>query len=260
MSIHPTAIVESGAELGAGVEVGAFCHLGPKVRLHDGVKLVSHVVIDGDTEIGEGSIIHPFTALGGPPQHVGYKGEETKLIIGANSAIREHVSIHRGTAAGGGVTRIGDGGFYMVGVHIAHDCKIGDNVILAPNVAVGGHVAIDDNVFVGGLCAIHQNCRIGAYAFIGGGAVVVSDMIPYASAIGNHARLVGLNIIGMKRRGMARKTIHDMRAAYRMLFSGEATLKERIDLVRERYGACEEIKRILEFVEYDASRPLMPSR
>ncbi len=260
MSIHPTSIVDAGAELGADVEVGAFCHVGPKVRLHDGVKLVSHVVIDGDTEIGKGSIIHPFTALGGPPQHVGYKGEETKLIIGANSAIREHVSIHRGTAAGGGVTRIGDGGFYMVGVHIAHDCNIGDNVILAPNVAVGGHVAIGDNVFVGGLCAIHQNCRIGAYAFIGGGAVVVSDMIPYASAIGNHARLVGLNIIGMKRRGMARKTIHDMRTAYRMLFSGEATLKERIDLVRERYGVCEEVKRILEFVEHDASRPLMPSR
>jgi UDP-N-acetylglucosamine acyltransferase len=260
MSIHPTAIVEPGAEIGAGVEIGPFCHVGPKTHLHNGVRLLSHVVIEGVTGIGRESVIHPFAVLGGAPQHVGYKGEETKLIIGAGSKIREHVTINRGTAPGGGVTRIGDRGFFMVGAHVGHDCNIGDDVIIAPNAAVGGHVDVGDNVFLGGLCAVHQNCRIGAFAFIGGGATVVGDVIPYASAMGNHARLVGLNIIGMKRRGMARDAIHDLRAAYRMLFSGEATLKERIAMVRKRYGAHEEVQRILEFVEYDASRPLMPTR
>ena len=260
MSIHSTAIIEEGAELGADIEVGPYCRVGPKVRLHDGVRLKSHVVIDGATEIGAGTVVFPFAALGCPPQHLGHKGEETKLCIGANVIIREHVSMNCGTVAGGGVTTVGDGGFFMAGSHIAHDCTVGDHVICANGAQVGGHVQLGDSVFLGGLCAIHQHTRIGDFAFVGGGAIVVSDIIPYASAVGNHARLVGLNIIGMKRRGMARDVIHDLRAAYRMLHEGQATFKERVQRVRERFGDREEVSRILEFVEYDSSRPLMPAR
>lgn len=261
MNIHPTAIVETGAELGADIEIGPYCHVGPGAHLRDGVRLISHVVIDGATEIGAGTIVYPFALLGGPPQHLGYNGEPTRLVIGEGVTIREHVTMNRGTAAGGGVTRVGARGYFMAGAHVAHDCAVGESVIFANNATLGGHVQIGENVFLGGLCAVHQNCRIGAYAFIGGCAAVVSDVIPYASAFGNHARLVGLNIIGMKRRGTPRDVIHDTRAAYRLLFdSGEATFRERVDMARERFGTREEVMRILKFVEYDASRPLMPAR
>ncbi|MEO1240695.1 MAG: acyl-ACP--UDP-N-acetylglucosamine O-acyltransferase [Pseudomonadota bacterium] len=260
MSIHPTAIVDASAELGNGVEIGPYCTVGAKVRLHDGVRLISHVVLEGDTQIGEGTLVYPFASLGGPPQHLGCSGEGTALVVGASAIIREHVTMNRGTVAGGGVTRVGDRGFFMIGAHLAHDCQVGDDVIFANNATLGGHVTVGDRAFLGGLCAVHQHCRIGAYAFIGGGATVVNDVIPYASAFGNHARLVGLNVIGMKRRGVARDVIHDLRAAYRMLFSGSSVFQDRIEIVRERYGDREEVARILEFLEKDATRPLMPAR
>ncbi len=257
MNIHPTAIVEAGAELGADVSIGPFCHVGAKVRLHDRVVLESHVVVKGSTEIGPRTIVHAYAVLGGPPQHLGYNGEDTKLTVGADNIIREYTTMNHGTVAGGSVTHVGDRGFFMIGAHIAHDCKVGNNVIFANNATLGGHVQIGDGVFLGGLCAIHQHCRIGAFAFIGGCAAVTSDIIPYASAMGNHARLSGLNIIGMKRRGLPRVVIHHLRGAYRMLFSDEDTFKERCERVRERYAECEEVIRVLDFIESDASRPLM---
>jgi UDP-N-acetylglucosamine acyltransferase len=256
MNLHPTAIIEDGAELG-DVTIGAYCRVGAQVKLHDGVVLESHVVVEGDTEIGGRTRIHAFAVLGGPPQHLGCKGEGTRLFIGAGNIIREHVTMNRGTVAGGGVTRVGDNCFFMTSSHIAHDCKVGDRVILANGAAVGGHVSIGDHAFLGGLCAIHQHCRIGEHAFAGGCATVTTDIIPYASAVGNHARLVGLNVIGLKRRGFSRETIQGLRGAYRTLFFGEDTFCERIEKVRKEYAHSPEAMRILEFIEAGDERPLM---
>jgi UDP-N-acetylglucosamine acyltransferase len=260
MNIHPTAIIEDGAELGADVVIGPMCYIGPSARLHDGVKLQKCVVVEGDTEIGARTVVHPFTVLGGPPQHLNHRGEDTKLIIGTDVIIRENVTMNTGTVDGGGVTRVGDRGFFMIGSHVAHDCNIGSDVICSINVAVGGHVSVGEGAFLGGQSAIHQFCRIGDYAFVGGCAAVITDIIPYASAFGNHARLAGLNIVGMKRRGMERKTIHALRAAYRILFGDHDTFKERVERVREEFSDCDEVKRIVNFIDVDTSRPLMTPR
>ena len=261
MRIHPTAIVEEGASLGEGVSIGAFCRVAASATLGDGVTLKSHVVIDGKTEIGARTVIHPFAVLGGPPQHLGYRGEETKLIIGEGNVIREHVTMNVGTVAGRGETRIGSNGFFMAASHVAHDCIVGDNVIMANNATLGGHVVIDEGAFLGGLCAIHQHCRVGAFAFIGGCAAVPTDVIPYGSAIGNHANLAGLNVVGLKRRGVTRAAIHDLRGAYKLLFSEGATFQERLAQVEADFGARPEVSRIIAFIKSDAPRPLMtPAR
>ena len=256
MKAHPTAIIDKGAEIGDAV-IGPLCHVGAGVTLHDGVVLESHVVIQGPSEIGAGTHIYPFCVLGEPPQHLGCKGEGTKLVIGAGNTIREHVTMHRGTVAGGGETRVGQNGYFMAGAHVAHDCKVGDNVIFANGAAIGGHGSVGDVAFLGAFCAIHQHCRIGEHAFIGGCAAVTTDVIPYASAVGNHARLVGLNVVGLKRRGFSRETIHDIRAAYRTLFFGEAVFKERLEKVRDTYGHSAEVMSIINFIEAGEARPLM---
>lgn len=261
MGIHPTAIIEDGAEVGENVEIGPMCHVGAKARLCDGVTLKSHVTVMGATEIGLRTIVYPFAALGGPPQHLGFRGGDTQLVIGADTTIREHVTMNPGTDDGGGVTRIGDRGYFMIGAHVAHDCQVGDDVVLANNATLGGHVKVGERAILGGLCAIHQFSRIGAFAFIGGCAAVNGDVIPYASAFGNHAALVGLNIVGMKRRGMARDAIHALRNAYRLLFSDEATFEERLARVREEYGRHDEVMRIVAFIEAGGERPMvMPAR
>jgi UDP-N-acetylglucosamine acyltransferase len=256
MKTHPTAIIESGAEIGDAT-IGPYCHIGAGVKLHDGVVLESHVVVQGPAEIGSGTHIYPFAMLGGPPQHLGCKGENTKLLVGAGNIIREHVTMHRGTVAGGGETRVGDNGFFMAGAHVAHDCQVGDKVIFANGAGIGGHVTIGDLAFLGAYCAIHQHCRIGEHAFIGGCAAVTCDVIPYASAVGNHARLVGLNVIGLKRRGFSRAAIHDLRSAYRVLFFGEGVFKDRFEAVRSRYSGNSEVSRVLDFITTGDSRPLM---
>lgn len=260
MHIHPTAIVEDGAILGSGVRIGAYCRVSPRAVLGDDVELKSHVVIEGRTEIGARVVVHPFAILGGPPQHLGYKGEDTALRIGAGCVIREHATANLGTVAGRGETIIGANCFLMTGAHVAHDCVIGENVIFANNATLGGHVSVGDFVFLGGLCAVHQFCRIGSFAFIGGCAGVPNDVIPYASATGNHAGLSGLNIVGMKRRGMSRETIHALRAAYRMLFAEEATFQERLETVAADFADSEEIMRIVNFIREDTRRPLMAPR
>ena len=257
MAIHPTAVVEPGAEIDPSATIGPYCIVGGKARVAGGVRLHSHVAVHGRVSIGEGCEIWPFAVIGGPPQHVGYRGEDTRLVIGARNVIREHATFNLGTAQGRGETRVGDDGYFMTGAHVGHDCVVGDRVIFANNATLGGHVVVENNVFIGGLAAVHQHCRIGAYAFVGGLAAVVADLIPYGSAWGNHARLDGLNIIGFKRRGASRELIHDVRAAYRLLFHGEGVFSERIDQVEERYGSVAEVARILAFIRAGEKRPLM---
>ena len=259
--IHPTAIVSPDARLGQDVEIGAFCTVGPQVQLGDGVRLVSHVVIEGATEIGTGTTIHPFAVLGGAPQHLAHKGEDTRLVIGERNIIREHVTMHTGTVGGGGVTTVGSDSLYMVGAHVAHDCIVGDRVTFANNATLGGHVVIGDFVFMGGLCAVHQFTRIGRYSFVGGGGVVTKDIIPYGSVWGNHAHLEGLNLVGLKRRGFSREAINALRAAYRLLFADEGTFQERLDDVAETHAGTPEVMEIVDFIRADANRPLcLPER
>ena len=257
MRIHPTAIIEEGARLADSVSVGPWCRVSSGATLAEGVELKSHVVIDGRTQIGARTVIYPFAVLGGPPQHLGYRGEDTAARIGADCIVREYATVNAGTIAGRGETVIGDKCFLMTGAHVAHDCVVGSNVIFANNATLGGHVAIEDYVFLGGLCAIHQFCRVGAYAFIGGCAAVPSDVIPYGSANGNHATLAGLNLVGMKRRGMPRAAIHDIRAAVRMLFAETDSFQERLDRVAAEFARSEEVMRIVKFIREDTRRPLM---
>ena len=254
--IHPTAQVAPGAVLGAGVEIGPYCLIGPRVVLGDRVRLVSHVVIEGVTEVGEDTVVHPFAVLGGAPQHLAHKGEATQLIVGARNTIREHVTMHTGTVLGGGVTRVGSDSLYMVATHVAHDCVVGDHVVFANNATLGGHVHLGDYVFMGGLSAVHQYCRVGRYAFIGGLAAVTRDIIPFGSVRGNPAGLEGLNLVGLKRRGFTRETINEMRSAYRLLFAPEGAFQERLEDVSRVFASAPEVGEIVDFIRADANRPL----
>jgi UDP-N-acetylglucosamine acyltransferase len=228
------------------------------VRLHDNVRLIANVFIERDTEIGAGTLVYPFAVLGTPAQDISYKDEPTKLIIGKNNKIREHVSMNRGTIKGktGGVTRIGDGGYFMAQAHVGHDCTIGDNVVFVNSATVGGHADVGDYVILGGLSAVHQYGRVGRHAFVGGLAAVVTDVIPYGMAHGNHAHLDGLNVIGMRRRNFSRERIHDVRAAYRLLFAEEGTFQERLEDVAQTYAKTPEVMEIVEFIRADANRPI----
>lgn len=255
-AIHPTAIVDRGANLGEGVRVGPYSLVGRDVRLGANVEIASHVVIEGHAEIGEGCVIHPFANLGAPPQHAGHKGERTRLVIGARNIIREHVTMHCGTVLGRGVTTVGSDGFFMVGVHIAHDCLVGDHVTMVNNATLGGHVRVEDHVIMGGLSAAHQFIRIGRHAFVGGMAGVNHDVIPFGNVWGNHAHLEGLNLVGLKRRGFTRETINTLRAAYRLLFAEEGTFQERLDDTAEAFAASSEVMEIIEFIRADSNRPL----
>ena len=255
--IHPTAIVAAGASLGVDVRIGPYCTVGPSVTLGDGVTLHGHVNVSGHTEIGPGCEVHPFAVLGGPPQHVGYRGEETRLKIGERNIIREHVTMNIGTRDGGGETCVGSDGFFMTGAHIGHDCTVGDRVIFANNATLGGHTIVEDHVFLGGLSAVHQHCRIGAYSFIGGCAAVIHDVIPFGSANGNYARLAGLNIIGMKRQGRSRETINALRAIFHHLFCGNEPFAVRLQSVPESLRAEDHVRRVLDFVSSERKRPLM---
>lgn len=258
--IHPTAIVHDGAVLGAGVEIGPYCIVGPDVVLGEGVRLLSHVVVEGVTTIGSGCTLHAFSRLGGAPQHLGHKGEDTRLVVGANNIIRESVTFNTGTVSGGGLTKVGDNGLFMAGSHVAHDCVVGDNVVFANNATIGGHVTVGDFVFMGGLAAAHQFSRIGRYAFIGGVSAVTKDVIPFGSVWGVHAHLEGLNLVGLKRRGFSRETINDLRSAYRLLFANEGTFHERVDDVARVFAGAEQVMEIIDFIRADANRPLCQPR
>jgi len=255
--IHPSAVIEPGAQIGAGVNIGPFCHIGSEVVLHDGVRLTSHVVVDGQTTIGEGAVLYPFCTVGMAPQDLKYKGEPTRCEIGARTQIREHCSIHRGTVTGTGLTRVGADCLLMAVVHVAHDCDIGNSVVIANNVVMGGHVSIGDGAVVGGAAAIHQFVRIGRGAMIGGVSGVEADVIPFGSVIGNRARLAGLNVIGLRRRGVDRSRLLTLRAAVRTLFWGEGVLADRMGAVRAEFGDDDLVAEVLDFAAVQSKRGLI---
>lgn len=258
--VHASAVVDKKAELGDDVEIGPGCIVGPNVKIGPRTRLIAHVYIETNTEIGADCTIYPFASLGAPPQDTSYKGEPTRVVIGDNNTFREHCTIHRGTVRGRSETRVGHNGLFMGNTHIAHDCIVGDNVIMAQTATIGGHVRIADWVFLGGLAGVHQYCRVGRHAFVGASALMTTDLIPYGSAIGNHAHLGGLNVVGLKRRNFTRDQIHDLRAAYRLLFAEEGTFQERIDDALELYADNPEVMEILDFIRADSSRPLCMPR
>ena len=261
MTVHPTAIVEGGASLGAGVEIGPYCLIGPGAVLHDGVRLLSHVVIRGHTEIGAHTIIHAHAVLGGEAQMHKHNPTGMRLDIGAHNIIREAVTMSTGSAAGRGITRVGDYGYFMAGSHVAHDCVVGNNVTLSNGVQLAGHVEVGDGVIMGGLAAIQQFGRIGRYAFVSGVTGVVADVIPYGSAIGTHARLYGLNLVGLRRRKVPRPNIHALRAAYRLIFhTGDGTIHENARLAGEQWPDIPEVLEVVSFILADAKRPICPAR
>ena len=219
--VHPTAIVSPGARLADGVQVGPWCSVGPEVVLEEGVRLMSHVVVDGDTTIGAGVVVYPFCTVGLAPQDLKYRGEPTRTVIGPRTQLREHCTVHRGTVTGSGVTRVGADCLLMAVVHVAHDCELGDGVIVANNVVMGGHVSIGAGAVIGGATALHQFVRIGRAAMVGGASGVEADVIPFGTVLGNRARLTGLNVVGLKRRGVDRAGLHRLRMAFRLLFAAD---------------------------------------
>ena len=259
-AIHPTAIVESGAKLGEEVTIGPYCIVGPEVELGEGVGLTSHVVVAGRTIIGPNTRIYPFASIGHPPQDLKYKGEASRLVIGANNVIREYVTMNPGTEGGGMVTQVGNNGLFMIGAHVAHDCKIGNHVVMANNATLAGHVEVGDWAILGGLSAVHQFVRVGHHAMIGGMSGVEHDVIPYGSVMGDRARLSGLNVIGLKRRRFSRENIHALRTAYRLLFAQEGAMAERLDDVEAMFGDNEPVMDIVNFIRFDSSRAMCQPR
>jgi len=253
--IHPTAIIHPSAQIAEGVEIGAYCVIGEQVVLEKNVKLFSHVVIDGSTQIGEGTKIFPFASLGHAPQDLKYHNEPSELKIGKNNTIREHVTMNPGTEGGGMLTKVGDNCLFMVGAHVAHDCQVGNHVILANNATLAGHVEVGDHAIIGGLAAVHQFVRIGHNAMVGGMSGVVNDVIPYGSVMGDRAFLAGLNIVGMKRKGVEKHTINAIRAAFKKVFeSHEGTMAERIEQAMKDFAEVAEVADILQFLQADSSR------
>jgi UDP-N-acetylglucosamine acyltransferase len=258
--IHPTALVEGGARLGAGVRIGPFCTVGPHVELGPDCELVSHVVMAGHTRVGARTRIFPFAAIGDAPQDLRYKGEPTTLEIGSDCIIREGVTMNTGTPNGTGKTIVGDRCFFLTQSHVAHDCRVGDNVILTNNVMLAGHCKIGDFAIIGGGAGIHQFVRVGPHAFIGGLSGVENDVIPYGMVLGNRAYLAGLNIIGLRRRGFSRDQIHDLRRAYRLLFAQEGTLAERVEDVAEEFAKHPTVHEILDFIRDGGDRAICTPR
>jgi UDP-N-acetylglucosamine acyltransferase len=247
--IHASAIVHADAALGDGCHIGPFCTVGAEVKLGAGVRLDSHVVIDGITEIGDDTHVHPFVSIGLGPQDLKYAGEPTSTVIGKRNQIREFVTIHRGTVGGGGVTRIGDDNLLMAQAHVAHDCQVGNSVIMANAATLAGHVEIADRASVGAYSGVHQFCRVGYEAFIGGYSVVVKDALPFAIIQGNHAKCYGLNKVGMKRRGYSPEVIEGLNHAFRLLLSSKLNTTQALERIRGEVTGCKEVTLLVEFIE-----------
>jgi UDP-N-acetylglucosamine acyltransferase len=248
-TIHPTAIIDAAAQLGSGVTIGAYSVVGPHVTLGDGVKLHSHVVIDGYTTVGAGCEVWSFAVLGATPQHTRYDGEPSELHIGANCVIREHVTMHPGTAIGAMQTIVGNDGLFFAGAHVAHDCVVGDHVIFANNAALGGHVEIGDHVMLGGFAAVQQWCRVGAHAMVGAHSLVDADVMPFTIAAGNRATLSGINVIGLERRGFSPEIIAGLRDLFRNLIRGNGLFATRLAAVQERFSGTAEYDAVFEFIK-----------
>ena len=247
--IHPTAIIEPGAEIDDGASVGPFCIVRDGVRIRKGTQLMSNVIVEGNTEIGENCTIYPFTSIGLAPQDLKYRGEKTGIRIGTNNTIREYVTVHRASVGGDGLTTIGDNNFLMAYVHIAHDCKIGHSVIMSNVATLAGHVAVEDHAYIGGLVAVHQFTRIGAYAMVGGFSGIGQDIPPYTMASGARAKLFGLNAIGLKRHGFTDSVINDLKKAYKILFREKRTLKDALKKIQEDLPYTDEMKHLVEFIQ-----------
>ena len=258
--IHPSAVVETGARIGAGAKIGPFCLVGPEVELGEGCELFSHVVVTGRTTIGPRAKIYPFASIGHPPQDLKFAGESSTLVIGSDCLIREGVTLNPGTAGGIMTTAIGDRCVFLANAHVAHDCRIGNNVILSNAAMVAGHCTVEDFVILAGGAGVHQFVRIGAHAFVGGMSALENDVIPYGMAIGNRAYLAGLNIIGLRRRGFSRDQIHDLRRAYRLLFAQEGTLAERVEDLASEFADHATVQEILAFIRDGKDRALCTPR
>lgn len=254
--IHPTAVIDPKAEIGSDVEIGPYCVVGPNVKLGDRVRLVSHVCVDGRTAIGEETVIFPFASIGHIPQDLKFKGEESTLEIGARNRIREHVTMNPGTEDGGMKTVVGDDGLFMIGAHVAHDCIVGNNVILANNATLAGHVEVGDFAIIGGLSAVHQFVRIGPHAMIGGMSGVEHDVIPYGLVMGDRARLQGLNLVGLERRGFDRSQIKILRGLFNDMFADEGTMQDRIDKLAEAHKDNDLAMAVINFAQNRANRSL----
>lgn len=247
--IHKTAIIDPKAVIDEGVSIGPFCIVGEGVKLKKGTRLMANVMIEGNTEVGEGCQIYPFASIGLPPQDMKYKGEKTGVKIGNNNVIREYMTIHRGSVGGNGLTEIGNDNFLMAYVHVAHDCKIGDSVIMANLATLAGHVVVEDYAYIGGLVVVHQFTRIGAHAMVGGFSGIGQDIPPYTMASGPRAKLFGLNSVGLKRHGFTDATINELKKAYKILFREKLTLKEALKKVQKEFSHSKEIKHLVEFIE-----------
>jgi len=247
--IHKTAIIDPKAVIDEDVSIGPFCIVGEGVKLKKGARLMSNVIIEGNTEIGEGCQIYPFASIGLPPQDIKYKGEKTGVRIGNNNIIREYASVHRASVGGDGMTAVGDNNFLMAYVHIAHDCKIGNNVVIANSAGLAGHVVIEDYAVIGGIVGVHQFTRIGAYAMVGAFSGIGQDIPPYTIASGPRAKLFGLNSVGLKRNGFPDSTINELKKAYKILFREKLTLKEALKKVQKDFPDSKEIRYLVGFIE-----------
>ena len=255
-SIHPTAVIDRGAEIAADVHIGPYCVIGPHVVLGEGCNLQAQVHLTGHTTIGARTAIAPFVSLGTPPQSVKYRGGPTRLVIGPDCDIREGVTMNTGTEDGGGLTEVGARCFFLVGSHVGHDCHVGNDVTLANGAVLGGHVTTGDFVTLGGHAAVHQYVRIGESAMVSGVSGVAGDVIPFAFAIGQRAVLDGLNIVGLRRRGFGRADVHRLRRAYRALFMGEGVFRERLAAVEREFAEDALVGKILAFIRASEARPL----
>jgi len=254
--IHPLAVVEDGAVIGENVVVGPFCHVGARVVLKDGVELVSHAIVSGNTEIGRNSRIFPMAVIGGVSQSLHEAGADSSLTVGDNCTMREGVTMNCGTVGGGGRTVVGNNGLFLANSHVAHDCQLGDDIVMSNNVMLAGHVHVADRAILGGGCAVHQFTRIGRQAFIGGLTAVNYDVIPYGMLNGNPGVLGGLNVVGMTRAGMERATIHIVRRAFKAIFEGEGNIRNNAAAIRDEYADCKEVIEILDFIAAGSDRPI----
>lgn len=254
--IHPLAVVEDGAVIGENVRIGPFSHVGPSVVLKDGVELVSHAVVAGNTEIGRNCKIFPMAVIGGVSQSLHEAGENSSLTVGDNCTIREGVTMNCGTVGGGGKTAVGNNCLFLANSHVAHDCQLGNDIIMSNNVMLAGHVHVADRAILGGGCAVHQFTRIGRQAFIGGLSAVNYDVIPYGMLNGNPGVLGGLNVVGMTRAGIERSTIHTVRRAFKQIFEGEGNVRTNAAAIRDEYADCKEVIEILDFIAAESDRAL----
>lgn len=254
--IHPMSVIEDGAEIGSGVVIGPFCHVGPKVVLHENVELSSHVVVTGRTTIGAATRIFPSAVIGGDSQSAKHSAVDTTLVVGKNCTIREGVTMNTGTVEHGGATVVGDNCLFLAYSHVAHDCRVGNHVIMSNNVLLAGHVQVGDHAIIGGGAAVHQFTRIGRNAFIGGLSAVSYDVIPYGILNGNPGLLEGLNVVGMSRAGIEKSVIHRVRQAYKAIFEGEGSVREKASALRGQFEDCAQALEIIDFIGAESDRAL----